>query len=413
MGANTYSNWEKTSYMNMKVSIVIGGRWHAFDLARELYSAGILHRLITNYTKSKTRQWGIPDDKVVSLPLSLLLNEAVYKLGGQRLQRKSQALIHNLFSHAAAHHLEGSTHIHGWSSFSEPSILWAKCNGIPFLLERSSSHMNVQCQLLREEYRKLGLNWVETHSKIVAQELREYQLADKVAVPSLFVKRSFLSQGFPEKRLIHNPFGTNIKSFSPGTKQDNIFRVIYAGSLSIRKGIHYLVEAFMNANIPNSELCLVGGTTKETPRLLVGADERVKCIGHIPQAKLVDYYRNSSVFVMASIEEGLACVQAQAIASGLPIICTTNTGGEDLLRMSGVEAVELEEEIKEYPAGYLVSVGNTEAISFLLKKLNSQPDLLKKKQQAALKLRDKDLSWSTYAKRTIAIYETLVNKRGV
>jgi len=55
----------------LKITIVVGGRWHAFDLARELHAAGLLHRLITNYPKYKTRQWGIPDDKVVSLPLTL------------------------------------------------------------------------------------------------------------------------------------------------------------------------------------------------------------------------------------------------------------------------------------------------------------------------------------------------------
>ena len=38
---------------------------------------------------------------------------------------------------------------------------------------------------------------------------------------------------------------------------------------------------------------------------------------------------------MSSIEEGMAMVQMQALACGLPLICTTNTGGEDLLRLSG------------------------------------------------------------------------------
>lgn len=397
----------------MKVSIVVGGRWHAFDLAQELHKVGVLHRLITNYPKFKTRKWGIPDDKVVSLPLSLFLEKAVYKLGGERLSRSLQVFFHNLFSRAATHYLEGSTVVHGWSGFSEPSIHWAKQNDVPFILERSSAHMIVQCQILKKEYDLLNLDWAETQSEIVAQELREYELADRVAIPSLFVKRSFLSQGFPQQRLFHNPLGTNLKSFSPRVKSDDVFRIIYAGSKSVRKGIPYLVQGFMEANIPNSELWLVGGNIGETPHLLNRADERVKSIDHVPQAELVKYYCNSNIFVMASIEDGFGMVMAQALACGLPLICTTNTGGEDLLQMSGVEPVELENGIKEYAAGYIVPVKNSEAISFLLKKLNSQPDLLNKKQQAALELRDKDLSWSTYAQRNIGIYETLINERGV
>jgi len=395
--------------MNMKITIVVGGRWHAFDLARELHAAGLLHRLITNYPKYKTRQWGIPDDKVVSLPLTLLLWKVFYQIGQEKLAMKFQAFLHNLFGKAASRYLEGSTLVHGWSSFSEPAMLWAKQNGVPFLLERSSAHMTVQCQLLSEEYQQLGLPWANTHPDVVAQELREYELADKVAVPSLFVKGSFISQKFPEERLILNHFGTNIKSFAPGLKQDNVFRVIYAGSLSVRKGIHYLVKAFMSANIDNSELCLVGGATSETPHLLTGADERVKLIGHVPQAQLADYYRNSNVFVIASIEEGLAYVQAQALGCGLPLICTTNTGGEDLLRMSGVEPVNLEMDIQEYPAGYVVPVRNSEAIAFCLKILSNHPEILQAKRDAALEIRDAGmgLNWSSYAQRAIAAYEDL------
>lgn len=391
----------------MKISIVVGGRWHAFDLARELHAAGVLHRLITNYPKFKTRQWGIPDDKVVSLPLTLFLGEAVHRLGGERLTMKSQALLHNLFSRAAARYLEGSTLVHGWSSFSEPSLHWAKKNSVPFLLERSSAHMRVQCQLLREEYHQLGLDWAETHPEIVAQELREYELAERVAVPSLFVKRSFLSQGFPEKRLVHNPLGTNLKSFSPGVKQDDVFRVIYAGSLSVRKGIHYLVRAFMEANIPNSELCLVGGATAETPHLLAGADERVKCIGNVPQARLVNYYRDSSVFVLPSLEDGFGTVLAQALACGLPLICTTNTGGEDLLRMSGAEPVKLDAGIEEYPSGYLMPVRDSQAIATCLKMLAQDRSLLLSKQETALLLRASGLDWNSYAKRAMESYESL------
>ena len=397
----------------MKVSIIVGGRWHAFDLARELQSSGVLHRLITNYPKFKTRQWGIQDNKVVSLPLTLLLSKSLELLGSEKLAMKSQAFLHKLFAQTAVRYLEGSTLVHGWSGFSEPSLHWAKQNCVPFLLERSSAHMKVQCQILREEYQQLGVSWAETHPQIVAQELQEYELAEKIAVPSLFVKHSFLAQGFPVQHLVHNPFGTNLKSFLPGAKHDDIFRVIYAGSLSVRKGIHYLVRAFMKADIPNSELCLVGGATVETPLLLAGADERVKLIGHVPQIQLADYYSNSNIFVMASIEEGMAMVQLQALACGLPLICTTNSGGEDLLRMSGVEPINLDGGIEEYPAGYLVPARNSQAIATCLQILVQDRNLLSSKREAALSFRAKGLDWSSYAQRAIASYKSLHDPKSV
>jgi glycosyltransferase involved in cell wall biosynthesis len=391
----------------MKVTIVVGGRWHAIDLARELHQAGYLHRLITNYPKFKTRQWGVPDDKVVSLPLTLLLNRGIAKVGGDPLMRKSLPLIYNLFAQSAARHLEESTLIHGWSSVAEPSLHWAKQQGVPFVLERSSSHITVQSHLLEEEYGKLGLVCTEVHSKIVEQELQEYALADRIAVPSLFAKRSFLQQGYPEQNLIYNPFGTNLNTFSPGKKQDDVFRVVYAGVLSVRKGIHHLVRAFMKVNIPNSELCLLGAATPETPKLLEGADDRVKCIGHVPEIILADYYRNSSVFAMPSIEDGFGYVVAQALACGLPLICTTNTGGEDLLSMQDSAPVARDAAIAEYSAGYIIQPGNSEAIADLLELLASDPDLLEQKRQAALNFPIQNLSWKQYTRRMIEHYREI------
>lgn len=393
--------------MAMKITIVVGGRWHAIDLARELHQAGYLHRLITNYPKFKTRQWGVPDDKVVSLPLTLLLSRGIAKIGGDSLTRKSLPFIYNVFAQTAAQHLDGSTLIHGWSSVSEPSLKWAKQNNVPFVLERSSSHATVQAQLLEDEHKKLGLVCKEVHPKIVEQELKEYALADRVALPSLFAKRSFLEQEFPEQKLIYNPFGTNLGTFSPGTKQDDVFRVVYAGVLSVRKGIHHLIKAFMQANIPNSELCLLGAATPETPKLLEGADDRVKCIGHVSEPKLAEYYRNSSVFAMPSIEDGFGYVVAQALACGLPLICTTNTGGEDLLRMQDKAPIAQTGEIDEYSAGYIIPPGNSDAIASLLEQLASNSKLLEQKRQAALSFPIQDLSWEKYTQRMIEHYQRL------
>ncbi len=394
--------------MAMQVTIVVGGRWHAIDLARELHRAGHLHRLITNYPKFKTRQWGVPDDKVVSLPLTLLLNRGIAKVGGDSLVRKSLPFIYSHFAQSAARYLEGSSLIHGWSSLSEPSLQWAKQQGVPFVLERSSSHILVQSQLLQDEHQKLGLECKEIHPKIVEQELKEYALADRIAVPSLFAKRSFLEQGYPEQNLIYNPFGTNLDTFSPGTKQDDVFRVVYAGVLSVRKGIHHLIRAFMKANIPNSELCLLGAVTPETPQLLNGADDRVKCIGHVPEPKLAEYYQNSSVFAMPSIEDGFGYVVAQALACGLPLICTTNTGGPDLLRMQDKVPLTQDQGIDEYSAGYIISPGNSEAIADLLELLASDSTLLEQKRQAALNFPIQDLSWERYTQRMIEHYEQLL-----
>jgi glycosyltransferase involved in cell wall biosynthesis len=390
-----------------QITIVVPGRWHAFDLARELEQLGALHRIVTNYPRSCTRRWAIPDAKVVSLPLSLFVTKLAWKFGGERLAMRQQFRINNLFARRAVGKLGNPDVVHAWSGSAEPVLLAARTRRIPSVLERSSAHMLEQCRILREEYVALGLRWEETPRATVERELREYALVDRVFVPSLFVERSFISRGFPADRLLRNGFGVDLIRFKPGEKKDDVFRVIYAGSLSVRKGIHYLVRAFKEANVHNSELLLVGGLLPETDKLIGSADHRIRLLGHVPQDKLPEIYHSGSVFAMASVEEGQALVQAQALGCGLPLVCTTNTGGEDFLAMSG-GAKPIDGGVVEFPAGYLVPVGNVPAMAGAFRYLAYNPSRFYAVRDAATHLAQRDLSWRRYAQANCDAYSQIV-----
>jgi glycosyltransferase involved in cell wall biosynthesis len=146
------------------------------------------------------------------------------------------------------------------------------------------------------------------------------------------VKRTFLERGVSADKLIHVPYGVNLAHFHPVPKQDDTLRIIFCGRIGLRKGVHYLLQAFYELKLPQAELWLIGSLTGEMrPFLAKVFSSAVFHKGPFSESELHKYYSQGSVFCLASIEEGLAMVLSQAMACGLPVICTTDTGGENMV----------------------------------------------------------------------------------
>jgi glycosyltransferase involved in cell wall biosynthesis len=393
----------------MKVTIIVGGRWHTFDFALLLLKGGHLPRLVTNYPRYKTRRWGLPDEHVISLPMSMLLEQSVRRTLGERGFARIQGLVHRIFARQAARYVDGSDIAHGLSGFSLPAIKRAAGQGIPFVVERLSAHILTQSELMTDEADRMGFKLPHTHPDVIQMELAEYETATAISIPSRFVEETFTARGIARSKLYRNTLGVDLAAFSPETSAPRDFRVLYVGSKSLRKGVHYLREGFLQASLPGAQLRLVGGDLPETPLLLGPPHPQIMSIGHMPQARLVDEYRQAAVFVIASIEEGLAMVQAQAMACGLPLICTTNTGGEDLLVAThDGPPPQTNDGIREYAAGFVVPIRSPDAIALCLHRLYVDAALLRAKSVAALNIRHRKLDWQAYTSRGIALYERLL-----
>ena len=320
----------------MNVTLSVLGRFWAFYLAKELQRHGCLERLITSYPKFETVKYGVPRERICSLVVNEILNRGWLKAPAMLKRRyNAQYLVHELFDRRAARNLPRRTEIWaGWSSHSLNTLRRAKELGAKTVLQHGSSHIVCQDLILREEYDRLGLKGLEfAHPKIIEKELLEYQEADFISIPSLYVKETFLQRGVPAAKLLHVPYGVDLSNFYPIPKVDKCFRVIHCGNLSLRKGVHYLLQAFSELKLPDAELWLIGKVTDELgPFLKRYASPSVILKGTFPERELHKYFSQGSVFCLASIEEGLAMVQPMAMACGLPLIITTNTGGADLLR---------------------------------------------------------------------------------
>jgi glycosyltransferase involved in cell wall biosynthesis len=256
--------------------------------------------------------------------------------------------------------------------------------------------MLYQRTLLEEEYGRFGLRKTIVHPKVVERELREYQEAEFISIPSQFVKETFLLHGIPAEKLIQTPYGVDLTNFYPIPKRDKIFRIIYCGVLSIRKGIHYLLQAFSELKLREAELWLIGSLTDEI-RPILGRFSSPTIIhkGPFPEKALYQYYSQGSVFCLASIEEGLAMVQAQAMACGLPVICTTNTGGADLVR-NGQD-------------GFIVPIRDVAALKEKILYLYENPDVGAAMGESARRRVQAGFSWEDYGRKMIAAYQKILN----
>jgi glycosyltransferase involved in cell wall biosynthesis len=274
----------------------------------------------------------------------------------------------------------------------------ARSLGARTIVERGSSHISFQNNLLREEYSLQGvrpLPFQVPHPRIVEQELKEYEEADRISVPSRFVVQTFQRYSIPDSKLVHIPYGVDLSQFRQALKTDDVFRVVFAGGMTLRKGVHYLLRAFAELKLQNSELLLIGTMNDEMRPFFKRYEGVYRYLGKIPQSELYQYYSQGSVFAMCSIEEGLAMVIPQAMACGLPIIATTNTGAEDIVR-DGVD-------------GFIIPIRDVEKLKEKLVYLYERPEERMRMGQSAKERVSSGFTWDDYGDRIVAAYKNILH----
>lgn len=391
----------------MKVTISVGGKFHAFDLAAQLERRGLLGRLITSYPKFETRKYGIPKNKTTSLILREFI-ERGFRRSPSFLKRAFDHtfFINDMFDRMASNFVPEHQDIFvGWSSEFLYASRRAKRGGAVTIVERGSTHIEYQDEVLRDEYGRAGIEYRPVHPRVLEKEIKEYEEADYISIPSSFVERTFTGKGIASSKLIKVPYGVDLSRFRQVLKEDDVFRVIFAGGMSIRKGVHYLLRAFSELRLPNAELMLIGSMNEEMrpffKRYNVAKSSKEKNatiyhVGHVPQAELYKYYSQGSVFVIMSVEEGLALVQPQAMACGLPVVATVATGAEDIVR--------------DGEDGFVIPVGGVEELKEKLTYFYENPEEQKRMGRSARRRVSSGFTWDDYGDRMVSEYGRIVGE---
>jgi len=373
----------------MKVIISCSGKFHAFALAEQMERFGMLETLFTSYSsiKNPLAQYLVSRRDKEKISKSLVATNLVVAFG---LKLYNNPFFWNdLFDRWVSYKIRKSdaTVFIGWSSMNLRSIQAAKKKGMLTIVERGSSHIQFQNEILAEEYRRFGIDF-HIDKRTIEKELKEYNNADYISLPSGFVQKTFRDKGFYEQKLLLNNYGTS-STFSKVEPYKIIdkFVILYVGTSNIRKGLIYLYEALEALNIPseNYEMRFVGKIDSElTNQVAKYRKNNWEFIGQVNHYDLPKYISECSVAIHPSLEEGLSMVIPQIMSCGVPVIASTNSGGEDL--------------IIENKSGFIVPVRNAKAIA-------QKIELLYQNRDTVIEMKDYlstnplDLSWDAYGER--------------
>ncbi|WP_378984233.1 glycosyltransferase family 4 protein [Pedobacter lithocola] len=273
-----------------------------------------------------------------------------------------------------------------WAGLS--TIKAAKKRGKVAILEECGSCNRHQNEILAEEYDRLQLRFEKPNSKfIIDRELKEAEMADYILCPSEYVAKSFIKYGLNRDKIKVIPYGVNLEIFKPTPCIKSDFTIIFVGSIGVRKGLIYLFKALEILKFKYPINCLIIGTVdsefKEIFNLYKHLIYHIKSVNH---KELIHYYNSASVFILPSLDEGMAYVQLEAMACGLPVICTPNSGCESIIT-NGIE-------------GFIIPIKDSNELVKNVEKLYLDKDLLNMMGKNAY-LKAQSFSWNAYGKKLV------------
>ncbi|NLE44828.1 MAG: glycosyltransferase family 4 protein [Chloroflexi bacterium] len=377
----------------MEVVISVGDTFWAYHVVRAALQAGYLKRFLT--TRLDRAELRIDRRMVREIRAPDLIGRGIRRIAPLNRLFTWNWVKDNLFDLLASRHVPDSDIFHVWTGYGLHSLRKARDRGARIVVERGSTHPLTQQQLMAEEYERWNVPPPTMVSRWTEKQVAELAEADQIIIPSEFVRRSMIENGVPEGKLVQIPYGVDLQRFQPADRSDDVFRVLFAGAVSLRKGIPYLLDAIDRLDRPDIELVIVGYVTEDAHHIVSRYRDRrgFRFIGPVRQHDLPRYYQASSVFVLPSIEEGSARVTYEAMACGLPSIVTPHVGS---IIQDGVE-------------GFTVPIRDPDAIADRLEKLYRDGSMRRTMGRAAHH-KVQSYTWQRYSSQVIGTYERLADE---
>jgi len=180
------------------------------------------------------------------------------------------------------------------------------------------------------EQHGIGDSWLNPSQ--MRKTLREYEAADTIYVHSEYTRQSFLDADVPADKL-ERTYLQVAPHFHPPDRRpaDGSFRIAYVGRVEATKGVPLLLEAFEALPVSEKQLTLVGGWSTRRMRKYMEdwmTNDRIQMAPGDPRPVL----HEADVFVHPTYEDGFGYAPMEALACGVPVIATEDTGMKEYLR---------------------------------------------------------------------------------
>jgi glycosyltransferase involved in cell wall biosynthesis len=212
------------------------------------------------------------------------------------------------------------------------------------------------------------------------RRLLDIALADRILVPSEHIAGELVRHGTPRERVTVIPYAADTRRFVPDRAKPHgpSCTFLFAGGITQRKGIKYVLEAWRRVRRPGWRLQLLGALPAEPGPLHPYIDE-VEWLGRVPHAEVPARMAAADAFVFPSLFEGSAVVTYEALACGLPCIVTAEAGSV----------------VRDGREGRIVPARDVEALAAAMEELGGDPGL-REHLAAAARARAEAFDWSRY-----------------
>lgn len=234
--------------------------------------------------------------------------------------------------------LQPGDHILSSFGYTNECFKFVRRHGGKTFLDAGNSHIENFWEIMTEEHRRWNCPTPPIPRHWYERTRQMYPEVDFVLAPSAYVANSFLARGFKPEQMLRNVYPVDLTLFQPSAiprPTNRPLTLINTGSLSLRKGTPYLLEAFrlVRKEVPDARLLLTDIVQDDVrPLLAQYADLPIEWAPGLPHAKLAERLRNADVFVHPSLEEGLVRTVCEAMACGLQAVVTSHCGVNDFIQ---------------------------------------------------------------------------------